>query len=442
MKKSGFVCPVKDETSSNWLMSSNFKLSHRLIHSRHPAIFALLAGSIFAGISSLQAEDWPHWRGPNFNGISNEKDWNSNWGRQGPETLWKAKVGNGFSSVTTFQGKVFTLGLHGKVEQVVALSEEDGSIVWEFEYPSRFKPMFYEGGVSSTPTVDPETGRVYVLGQTGELFCLKSESGELVWKKDLQAAGGVDPATWGLTGSPLIYGDLLILNAGARGLALRKSDGMDLWSTGAKDNGYATPLPLKFKSQELLAIFSGPGLNLVAPENGKSQYFHAWDTKYGVNAADPLPIGDDKIYISSGYGKGGAMLQLSESGISELWMNKDLRAQFSGPIYMQGVIVGIDGNTTDRATLNCLDPDTGNLLWSEPRIGTGGITAANGILIVLTDRGQLMTGRIDRSKWERISQTQAVGGKCWTTPVLSNGRIYCRNSDGDLVCVDVRNKQN
>ena len=107
---------------------------------------------------------------------------------------------------------------------------------------------------------------------------------------------------------------------------------------------------------------------------------------------------------------------------------------------MHGVIVGIDGNTTDRATLNCLDPATGKLLWSEPRIGTGGITAANGILIVLTDRGQLMTGRIDRSKWERISQTQAVGGKCWTTPVLSNGRIYCRNSDGDLVCLDVRKK--
>lgn len=419
-------------------MCSNNKLFFNRGYMKRLTTLSLTMAAGLMVSNSIQAADWPNWRGPDYTGISTETEWESNWGRTGPEILWKAKVGNGFSSVTTFNGKVFTLGLHGTTETIIALNTLSGAEEWKYEYPSRFKPKFYEGGVSSTPTVDPETGLVYVLGQTGELICLNAENGTEVWKKDLQESSGVDPSTWGLTGSPLVYGDLLVLNAGAHGMAVRKDNGQTLWTSGSEKNGYATPIPIDYQGKTMIGVFSEPGLNLVSPTNGERVYFYEWETRYGVNAADPVMVGDNQIYISSGYGKGGTLLSKTGSGLEKIWENRELRTQFNAAIYMNDVLIGIDGNTTDRATLNCLDPKSGKLLWSEPRIGTGGITAANGVMIVLTDRGRLMTGKASRTGFERISQAQVLGGKCWTTPVLSNGLIYCRNSDGDLVCVDVR----
>src|SRR5204863_7722662 len=155
-------------------------------------------------------------------------------------------------------------------------------------------------------------------------------------------------------------------------------------------------------------------------------------------AADPI-IDGDRVFISSGYGKGGALLK--PNGGAEpavLWKNKTLRSQRNAAVLVGGHLYGVDGDTNEKATLKCVDMATGEERWSETAVGSGALMAADGKLIVLGDRGELMVAPASPEGFKPTARAQVLGGKCWTVPVLANGLIWCRNSRGDVVCVDAR----
>jgi outer membrane protein assembly factor BamB len=160
-------------------------------------------------------------------------------------------------------------------------------------------------------------------------------------------------------------------------------------------------------------------------------------TQYGVNAGDPI-IHDGKMFISTGYGKGAGLFDLKQNPPVEIWKSKVLRTQLSPPVFYEGHIYGVDGDTTEKARLKCIEFATGTEKWSEPNIGNGGVTLADGKLIVLTGQGELMVLPASPEAFQPTARAQVLGGTSWTAPVLANGRIYCRNSRGDVVCVDVR----
>ena len=160
-------------------------------------------------------------------------------------------------------------------------------------------------------------------------------------------------------------------------------------------------------------------------------------TQYGVNAADPI-IQDQKMLLSSGYGKGAGLFDLTKNPPAEIWKSKELRTQLNGAVYFEGHVYGVDGDTTEKARLKCIEFATGKEKWSEPNIGSGGLTLADGKLIVLTGQGELMVLPASPAAFQPTARAQILGGTSWTAPVLANGRIYCRNSRGDVVCVDVR----
>lgn len=339
-------------------------------------------------------------------------------------------------------GRVFASGLDRRTrrETLYCLDAETGAEKWTYPYPTRFKPQFYEGGTSGTPTVDGDT--VFFLEQTARLFAFDAASGKLNWGAEVDKLTGSELGMWGLTGSPLVVGDLLILNVGASGAAVNKKTGKLVWKSRSAKNGYATPVPFKQNGKNLVAIFSSGGLAAVDPMTGKGMWQHRWKTQYDVNAADPVLVGDKQIFISSGYGAGSAMLELTGAGVKVAWQSKELRTQFNPAVYLNGHLFGIDGDTaSNRATLKCIDARSGRSKWQSPSLGSGGaLMAADGKLIVAGAKGGLMVVPATGDGFKPESQAQVMGGKNWTAPVLANGRIYCRNSRGDLLCLDVKGK--
>ena len=382
-----------------------------------------------------QAADWPRWRGPNLNGISDEKDWSSQWPKEGPPIAWKASVGTGFASVTVGGGRLFTAGNDEDKDTVYCLDAVTGLELWKHSYNSDLGDKFFEGGPTATPTIDGDS--VYALSRWGDLFCFDAAMGKVRWSKNVQKETGIRIPSWGFASSPLVHGDLLLLNIGEAGMAVEKKSGALAWKSENRDAGYSTAVPFQ-RGQESFAIF-GTGKSYVAinVRTGRELWRIPWLTSFGVNAADPILEGDF-IFLSSGYDKGAAVFKLDGAEPTVIWQNKEMRNQFNSSVLLNGFLWGIDGDAGSAATLKCLEFRTGQMKWSEAGIGAGALMAADGKLIVLSESGALIVAAATSERFQPISRAQVLGGKCWTVPVLANGRIYCRNASGDLVCVDVR----
>ena len=391
-------------------------------------------------LASLRAEDWPHWRGPDGNGISRETNWTIAWPKEGPKQLWKADVGTGFSCMAVANGRLFTLGNARDEDTVYALDAEKGTVLWKHRYPCPLDPRFYEGGTLSTPTVDGE--RVYTISKRGDLFCFEAATGKIQWQKQLvQELSLALPANdqdnwWGFAGSPAITGNLLLLNAASDGMALNKHDGRVVWSSGKTFAGYSSPVLFQQNGKDAFVLALADSIAAIRPGDGRILWRYPWKTAYNVNAADPI-ISGDKIFISS-YRHGCALLQMKGAGVEKVYENRHLNNHLSPGVLINGFVYGIDGDAGYAGGVTCLDFATGALKWSDKTIGTGALMAAGDKLIIQGAKGELVIAEASPDAFKPVARAQVLGGKCWTPPVLANGRIYCRNSKGDLVCLDVR----
>jgi len=383
----------------------------------------------------LRADDWPHWRGPARNGHSAETAWLDQWPADGPRVVWKAKVGLGFSTFVVAKGRVLTTGHANGKDTVFCFDADSGKLVWKHAYAAELGDKYFEGGATGTPTIDGE--RVYQLSRWGDLFCLNAATGRVVWSKNLQQEAGVRVPDWGFSGAPLVQGNLLILNVGDAGMALDKTTGKIVWQSQNKEAGYSTPLPVSRGNETFVLLGSRQSYVAVDALTGKEAWRHRWLTQYGVNAADPIVQGD-LVFISTGYGKGAAMLKTGTGQPQELWKTKALRTQLNSAVLVDGHLYGIDGDTTSSASLKCLEFATGTEKWEHPNVGSGALITAGGRLIVLSGTGEVMVAPASPAGFKPTARAQVLKGKCWTSPVLANGRIYCRSVPGDVVCLDVR----
>ncbi len=385
-------------------------------------------------ICSATADDWPLWRGPDVNGISRETGWTTSWPSDGPKQLWKASVGTGFSSVAIAHGRLFTLGNKGEADTVYCFDATTGKQLWKYSYACPLDPIYYEGGPGSTPAVDGE--RVYTLSKRGHFFCFDAATGKIFWRHNFMEEVEAAKPRWGFAGSPVIQGNLVILNVGGAGTALHKTTGKIAWKSDTNEAGYATPIPLTANGERCAAIFSGKALVGVRVADGKKLWQFPWIERWNLNTADPLLIGD-KLFVST-FDRGCALLQIGSGTPKVLWENKVVRHHFNCGVHLNGFIYGINGNTDQPdKDLRCVEVATGQVKWNFTGVGLGSVMAADGKLIVLSDRGELLIAPASPQGFKPIARAQVLGGKCWTVPVLANGRIYCRNAEGTLVCVDV-----
>ncbi|HIJ70010.1 MAG TPA: PQQ-binding-like beta-propeller repeat protein [Planctomycetes bacterium] len=391
-----------------------------------PAVIVIAGLSVF-GSGICRASDWPNWRGPEHNGISRETGWNADKLNSYTRPLWKVSVGTGFSSITVSNGRAYTIGNTNDEDTVYCFDAETGDEKWRHQYSCPLNPKSYEGGPGSTPTVEGD--RVYTLSKKGHVFCLNAKDGDVIWQKNLKEDFGIKLPTWDLAGSPLVVNNLLIFNAGTRGMALNKTTGRMVWQNGKGKPGYATAVEFEIGKQKGVAIFGQKALYGVNINNGDKLWKYTWRSHADENVADPIFM-DDKVYISSL--AGCALLKVEGDRVREVWRNENMKNHFNSSILIDGYFYGFD-----MARLKCLDFNTGEVKWATKDYGKGSLIAADGKLIILSEKGKLVIAQASPTALKEIASAQILKGKCWTTPVLANGRIYARNAAGDMVCVDV-----
>lgn len=393
------------------------------------ALFLALA------LPAAQAADWPHWRGPAKNGIS-EESISTNFPADGPKVVWKASVGIGFSSFSVAAGRVYTIGWAEDKDTVFCFDAATGKEIWKHTYDAEQGDKYYEGGPSSTPTIDGD--HVYTLSKWGDVFCFQAATGKIVWQKNAATEFGIEPPTWGFASSPLVHGKQLILNIGARGCALDKTSGKAIWSSDKEeDTGYTSATLSKIGGKDVLLMANGKVYQAIDPADGKELFNIPWVTRYGVNAADPIVSGD-KMFISTGYGKGCALFEVTASSAKQVWQNRDMRTQMNPCILIDGHLYGVDGDESSKTLLKCLDFATGETKWTEPTAKMGSVVAAKNALIVLSGTGELTIAKRSSESFEAITSAQVLSGRCWSVPVLANGILYCRNAEGEVVALNVK----
>ena len=405
--------------------------------SRFAAISLALA-SVVGGLS-LHGDDWPRFRGTKFDGVSTEKNWLGAWPGGQPKQLWKKNVGTGFSSMAIAGWRLYTLGHESQKdgnESVWCLDAVTGTEVWHFPYAEPLDPKYYDGGPSSTPTVDG--GHIYTVSKSGNVYCLNATDGKPVWHRNLSTELHLEIPTWGQAGSVHIEGSMAILNAGGAGVALAKDTGKEIWVSNKNAGGYSTPFPATIDGHPSIILFAAKEVVAVDAATGKQLWHSPWKTEYDVNAADPIVSGD-KVYISSGYGSGNSLIEVKGGKATQLWANKEIRAHYSAPVAIGNYIYGIDGSAGDNdSVLKCVEMSTGRMLWKSDTAATGSLAAADGKLIWITGKGELVVVEATPTAYKELARAQVSGGKIWTAPVLANGKLYVRKSHGDIVCVDVK----
>jgi outer membrane protein assembly factor BamB len=421
-------------TLANIIIFWRYSMKFRRMMKR--SIHLILLELSFSAIvlATAQAADWPHYRGPNYDGISSETGWTTNWPKDGPKLLWKHEIGIGFASMSIRSGKVYATGNIDDNDIVYCFDAVTGKEIWKTSYPCLLYNKNHEGGPSATPTVNGDA--VYTFSKDGDAVRFDAATGKIVWHRNLHKEMGLKQPTWFFSSSPFIAGDLVIYNAGNYGTALKKADGSTAWQSGEGPGGYSTAVPYDIAGQKgvvMLVRQEAVGLN---PATGKVLWKFPFKTAYDIDAADAVLCGDT-IFISSGYKRGCALLKINDGNVNAVWQNKNMSNQINCSVFWRGYIYGFDGQVGGGGKLTCLDLATGEKKWSQGGMGTGSLMIADGKLIILGEKGTLVITEASPEGFRKLASAKILTGKCWTMPVLANGKIYARNAAGQLVCLDV-----
>jgi len=385
-------------------------------------------------VDARAASDWLQWRGPRGDGVSSETGWRTVFPEGGPTILWQQNVGIGYSSVSVGGSRLYTAGWSDGRETVFCLDVADGDVLWRHTYPSEQFAQDHKGGPGSTPAlhIDSGPGRVYFLSRDSRLFCLNAVSGKEIWVKTLTDELGVPLPAFGFSGSPVLDNQILYVDAG-RIVAIEPKSGNVHWKTKDYGPAYSTPVPFTVGDRRLLAAYPRYGLVVLDAATGNEVASHAWEIPQGINAATPA-IEGTRLFVSSGYGKGGVLVELANGSMRVVWETKQMQNQMTSCVVQDGHLYGFD-----RAVLKCLDLSDGQVKWSQRGLGRGTLMAANGRLIIMSEAGELVIADVTPEGFRAHERAKVIdGGDCWTVPVLAAGRIYCRSSSGQIVCVDVR----
>jgi outer membrane protein assembly factor BamB len=386
------------------------------------------------------AADWPHWLGPGGNGSSPERGLLTTWPAGGPRVLWKVAGGDGYSSVAVAGGRAVTLVQRGGAELALALDAASGKELWAVRVGPAYKNS-YGNGPRSTPSLD---GRhVFVTSATGPVLCLEADSGKEVWRRDLLKDFGAKNLPWGLSASPVVEGDLLLVVPGARGAgvaALDKRDGKLVWKTGDDKAAYASPVPVSVAGRRQVIFFTAPGLLAVAADSGRELWRVPWETEYDVNICTPLPVGD-RLFVSSGEEVGCALFRLKDAGPPEVvWESKGktsvMKNYWANAVAHEGHLYGLAGEYNKTIDLRCVDIQTGKVVWSQPNFGKGAITLADGHLFITTKPGDLVLVRATPERYEEKARVKGLLGENRTVPTIAGKRLYLRDLQ-HVLCLDV-----
>jgi outer membrane protein assembly factor BamB len=372
---------------------------------------------------------WTNFRGPNRDGRYEELAVLTQWPSGGLPPIWKQPVGLGYSSFTIADGRAYTIEQRRRQEVVAAYDVGSGLEIWTQAWNAEYTDDTGDGP-RATPTWDD--GRIYALGATGELRCLDAKSGAVVWGKNILTENHAENLQWAMAASPLVVDDkVIVLPGGTSGnsvVAYNKSTGALAWKSQNDRQAYVSPMLVTLAGRrQVLVVSSSRAVGLV-PEDGSLLWSYPWDTDMGINVSQPIIVNANRFFISAGYGKGAALVEVTGSGknfaAKTIWENVNMKNKFNSSVLHQGYVYGLD-----EGILTCVDVNTGEKKWKGGRYGYGQVILAGGNLIVLSDNGELVLVRANPDQHSEIARFQAIEGKTWNYPAISGGRLLVRNAN-------------
>jgi outer membrane protein assembly factor BamB len=433
---------------------------------RHATPKPLPAGAI--------THDWKSFLGPSHNGISSETRLLRDWPKGGPALVWEMRKGTGYSSPAISGDRLVYFHREGNREIVECLHSETGDKYWDFGYPTRFEDRYgYNNGPRASPVIDGE--RVYTLGAEGKLFCLKLQTGQVFWKRDIAGEFKVPQDFFGTAATPLVEGDLLIVSLGAPGgpsvAAFDKLTGRMVWGAGDQwGPSYASPVPATVHSKRRIFVFAGGesqpptgGLLSIDPTGGAVDFAFPWRSRSyeSVNASSPVVAGD-QVFISASYRAGGALLDILPNGKHRVaWTSPEIGTHFNTAVHKDGYLYAFDGRNEPDASLVCVGLKTGKVVWrvtpewdetlgsQKRRLGTfrGTLLAVDGRFLALGELGHLLWLDLSPKGYKELARTWLFAAReTWSLPVLSRGLLYVSQHSRDflqghpprLLCYDLR----
>ena len=381
---------------------------------------------------------WTDFRGPRRDGRYDERPIRTNWPAGGLTPMWKQPVGGGYASFSIARGRAFTIEQRGGDEVVAAYDVVTGRELWTNAWSTLFTEFMGGDGPRATPTWSDT--RVYALGARGELRCLDDATGQVLWRVNILEDNDATNLDWGMASSPLIVDDtVIVLPGGPNGqsvVAYDRRTGTRAWSALDDKAGYSSPMLVTLAGVRQLLVFSASRLMGLTPDAGEVLWEYPWTTMSDVNVSQPLVIGDNRVFLSSGYGTGAAVLEIAGGegrlSLREVWRNTRMKNRFTSSVIHEGVIYGLD-----ESILAAVDAATGELKWKAGRYGYGQVLLASGHLIVLTEDGDLVLVKANPDRHEELVQFPVLEGKTWNHPAMAGGYLLVRNL-AEMAAFDLR----
>ena len=384
---------------------------------------------------------WTDFRGPRRDGDYRERPILTNWPAAGFRPVWKQPVGGGHASFVVAGGRAFTIEQRGNDEVAAAYDVATGRELWTSTWPATFSEAYGGDGPRATPVWHDAT--LFVLGAAGELRALDAASGRLRWRTNILEDARASNIEYGVAASPLVVGEMVVvLPGGSRGrsvVAYRRDSGKQVWSALDDDASYSSPMLVTLGGVEQIVVFTATRLVGLSLDGAQVLWEFPWETRGGINPSQPLILGHDRVFVSTGYGMGAAMFSLSRNGsafaVREVWRTNRMKNQFTSSVYHDGYIYGLD-----EAILACVDAATGELKWKGGRYGYGQVMLASGHLVVVTEGGDLALVRATPERHVELARVPALDGRTWNHPAMADGYLIIRNAS-EMAAFDLRVKQ-
>lgn len=381
---------------------------------------------------------WPAFRGAGRDGVVADAAISLDWQAAPPHERWRQPVGAGYAAFVLGNGRLYTIEQRREKEAVTCYDAATGRELWVFDYAASFEEKMGGNGPRATPTLDGDA--LYALGAEGDLNCLDAITGARRWGLNILASFGARNLEWGLSASPLVVdGKVIVTNSGLGGgsiLAFDAASGALVWKNDLGQQGYTSPMLVTLAGRRQILNVAGAAAHGLDPDTGALLWSHPWQTAFHNNCAQPVLAGGDRVFLSSGYGHGCALIRVADQDgrieARELWSNTKMKNKFSASIVHDGFIYGLD-----EKILACLDLETGRRLWKGGRYGHGSILRVGGHLLVLGEFGELALLEATPQRHHELARIPILEGRTWNNPALAGGVLFARNHK-EMVCYDLR----
>ncbi|MGE4053964.1 MAG: PQQ-binding-like beta-propeller repeat protein [Vicinamibacterales bacterium] len=371
---------------------------------------------------------WADFRGAERDGRYRGEPILTDWSPDGLTQLWKHPIGLGYASFVVAGDRAFTIEQRRNEEVVAAYDVATGRELWTVRWEGEFRESMGGNGPRATPTY--HDGRLYALGAFGELRCLNAATGEEIWRVNILEDNDARNLGWGMSAAPLIVDDTVVVLPGGPGgnsvVAYHRVTGERVWSALDDRQAYTSPMLVTIAGVRQILIVSATRALGLTPDGTRVLWDYPWPTSQGINTAQPLLLGADRVFLSASYGQGAAVFEVVPEGdgfaTRTIWENQRMKNKFTSSVLHEGYIYGLD-----ESILACVDAATGEVQWKAGRYGYGQIMIAGDRLIVLTEDGEVVQVRATPERHEELGSFQAIEGKTWNHPVIADGRLLVRN---------------